>query len=270
MNSKLVMSFVLVPCFLASFAMQCFGEDATNALTVKKVLFSRMRGSIEKVVLFCNQSCVPRLSSVEGGNLRVVMDVEGVSPIRPKSLDVDVGGKFVKKVRSYFDKESKVLRVVLDMYPAKYYLVSPKQDPSGNYMVTIKEDTDAPWSQDVHITMLHPDLRPEGQPGNLAETAPGRERPGAIGNVKGLHSLDEGRSQLKACKFAAAVDTFTDVLKARPHDSLVYRLRGNAYDNLGDRQKAIEDWTQAARLGDSLLPSFLDFLQVQWRQNQAL
>ena len=37
-----------------------------------------------------------------------------------------------------------------------------------------------------------------------------------------------------------------------------YRLRGNAYDNLGDRQKALEDWAQAARLGDVLLQSSLD------------
>lgn len=270
MNRKLMMSLVLVPCFLASFAGPCLGEDAQTGLTVKKVLFSRMRGDMEKIALFCNQTCVPKLSSVEGENPRVVMDIEGVSPIRPKSLNVNVPGKFVKKVRSYFDKETNVLRIVLDMDPAKYYLVSPKQDPSGHYMLTIKEETESPWSKEMHIAMLQPDLRPGEQDGKPAETLSGRKKPRVAEGVKGSQSLAEGRSQLNAGKFAAAVNTFTDILTTHPHDSLAYRLRGNAYDNLGDRQRAIEDWTQAARLGDSLLPSYLDFLQVKWRENQAL
>jgi hypothetical protein len=270
MNGRLMVAFILVPSFLAGLAMPCLGEDAKTELTVNKVLFSRMRGDIEKVALFCSQTCVPRLSSVEGGNPRVVMDIDGVSPVRPKTLNVNVGGRYVKKVRSYFDKETQVLRIVLDMDPAKYYLVSPKQDSSGNYMVVIKGETDAPWLEKAQITLLHPDLRLEGQGETLAEATSRRDNPEAAGNGTGQPSLDEGRSQLKAGKFAAAVDTFTDILTTRPHDSLVYRLRGNAYDNLGERQKAIEDWTQAARLGDSMLPSFLDFLQVKWRQNQTL
>jgi len=78
-----------------------------------------------------------------------------------------------------------------------------------------------------------------------------------------------GRAQLNAGEFAAAVDTFTQLLAAHPQDSLGYRLRGNAYDNLGDRQKAMEDWTEAARLGDAVLLSYLDFLQVMRRENPA-
>ena len=51
--------------------------------------------------------------------------------------------------------------------------------------------------------------------------------------------------------------------------SLSYRLRGNAYDNLAYRRKAMEDWTRAARLGDTTMQSYLDFLQVKWRENPA-
>jgi hypothetical protein len=45
-------------------------------------------------------------------------------------------------------------------------------------------------------------------------------------------------AQLNAGEFSAAVETFTEILAAHPRDSLVYRLRGNAYGNLGDRKKA--------------------------------
>ena len=51
-----------------------------------------------------------------------------------------------------------------------------------------------------------------------------------------------------------------------PKDSLSYRLRGNAYDNQGNREKAIEDWIQASRLGDAVVQSYLDFLGIKWRE----
>jgi Flp pilus assembly protein TadD len=79
--------------------------------------------------------------------------------------------------------------------------------------------------------------------------------------------LDHGRLQMSAGEFTAAIETFTLILTAYPQDSLIYRLRGNAYDNLGDQEKAIEDWTQAARLGDTIIQSYLDFLGVKWREN---
>jgi Flp pilus assembly protein TadD len=91
----------------------------------------------------------------------------------------------------------------------------------------------------------------------------------AVKATRGMHSVDQGRSQLNADEFASAVDTFTQILAAHPQDSLSYRLRGNAYDNLGDRAKAVEDWTQAARLGDTLMQSYLDFLQVNWRETSV-
>ena len=75
---------------------------------------------------------------------------------------------------------------------------------------------------------------------------------------------------MNAGEFSAAVDTFSRTLAANPKDSLSYRLRGNAYDNLGDRQKAMEDWSQAARLGDTTIQSYLDFLGIKWRENTIL
>jgi Flp pilus assembly protein TadD len=84
-----------------------------------------------------------------------------------------------------------------------------------------------------------------------------------------MPSVDQGKSQLNDGEFAAAVDIFTQILATHPQDSLIYRLRGDAYDNLGDQQKALEDWTQAARLGDTIIQSYLDFLEVKWRENPA-
>jgi tetratricopeptide (TPR) repeat protein len=324
MNSKTFFLLLLVLCFAVSFSGLCAGENQKTALTVKKIAFTRDKDGGERIALFCNQACVPELSSIEGENPRVVMDMKGVFQSQSKARNVKSRGKLVKKVRSYLDKKTKILRVVLDMEPSKYYIVRPKQAPSGNmYVLTIHEDSslsqqkpggnkDAkgfPLSQEMRITILRPDLRPEEQKGKLPEAVPSPEKLGTVeaakdvqsveqgkskpdlkpkeqegklqeaapspeklGTVKAAKdvlSVDRGRSQLNAGEFAAAVDTFTQILAAHPQDSLSYHFRGNAYDNLADRQKAVEDWTQAARLGDTTLQSYLDFLQVKWRENPA-
>jgi tetratricopeptide (TPR) repeat protein len=262
----------------------CRGEDQNRALTVKKISFARDKGGSERIVLFCNQSCVPAVSSIEEENPRVVMDMTGVSLLQAKAPNFKTGGKFVKMVRSYLNKETNVLRVVLDMDPSNHYIVRPVPNPSRNtYALTIRErgpsserkpgdnkgaDGSHP-SPKQRITIQPSDLRPGDQQEAIPRgTTPGPEKRGDTA-AKDWPSVDRGRSQLNAGEFAAAADTFTRILAAHPQDSLSYRLRGNAYDNLGDRQKAVEDWKQAARLGDATLQSYLDFLQVMWREDRA-
>src|SRR5450830_668565 len=121
MNSKAFILLLLVLCFTVSFSGLCAGEDQKTGLTVKKIAFTRDKGGRERIALFCNRSCVPELSSVEGENRRVIMDMKGVFLIQTKARNINAGGKMVKRVRSYFDKQTKILRVVLDMEPSKYY-----------------------------------------------------------------------------------------------------------------------------------------------------
>jgi tetratricopeptide (TPR) repeat protein len=281
MNSKPFILFLLVLCFAVSFSGLCTGEDSKTPLTVKKIAFTRDKHGRERIELFCNQSCVPELFSLEDEKLRVVMDMKGVSLIQTKVRNVETKGKLVKRVRSYLDKQTKILRVVLDMAPTKYYIVRSMPGPSGNtYVLTIydvnsrkpggnKDVQVSPLSREKRITILRPDLRPEKQEGKLPEATLSPEKHIEVSVVKDVPSVDQGRSQLNAGEFAAAVDTFTRILTAYPQDSLSYRLRGNAYDNLGNRQKAVKDWTQAAKLGDTTIQSYLDFLQVKWRENSA-
>ena len=284
MNSKPFILLFLVPCFAVSFSSLCAGEDPKNALTVKKIAFSREKGGGEKVALFCNRSCTPELFSLDEENPRVVMDMKGVFLIQTKARNVNTGGMLVKSVRSYLDKQTRILRVVLDMEPSKYYTVRPMQDPSGNtYTLTIheasslseqtpggsKDANGSPLSQEKRIKILRPDLRPGEQEDKLQEAARSTGKRMAVKAAKDVPSVDQGRAQLNAGEFAAAVDTFTRIIVAHPQDSLSYRLRGNAYDNLADRQKALADWKRAARLGDTTLQSYLDSLKVKWQGKPA-
>lgn len=276
MNSKPFISLLLVLCFTMSFSGLCAGEEQKTVLTVEGIGFHRDKDDRERIVLECNQSCVPELSTLEGENLQMIMEVGGVSLSRTTAHNVKIRGKMINRLRSNFDSKTKIFRVAIEMNALKYYIVHPMQDPSGNkYILIISERKPegsenakgSSLSQEKRITILRPDLKLEGQEGSLQEAAASPKEGNDMKTAKDVPSVDQGRSQLNAGKFAAAVDTFTQILAANPQDRMSYRLRGNAYDNLGNRQKAVEDWIRAARLGDTILQSYLDFLKVTWREN---
>jgi hypothetical protein len=269
MNGKRFIIPILALCLVVSFSDLCSGKNQKFPLTVKRIVFTPDKTGGEWISIFCNRSCAPELFTLDGENPRVVMDMKGVSLIQTKALNVNAGGRLVKSIRSHLNKQTNILRVVLDMEPSKNYIIRPRQSPSGNYMLTIKEDVDSPRSQEKRITILRPDLRPGEQKGNLQEAAPSPENRNAETIIEDVPSVDQGQSQLNDGEFAAAVDTFTQILATDPNDSLIYRLRGDAYDNLGEQEKAMEDWMQAARLGDTIIQSYLDFLKVKWRENPA-
>ena len=76
--------------------------------------------------------------------------------------------------------------------------------------------------------------------------------------------IKEGRNLLNSNDFQRAITVFSKAIQSNPQNYLAYRLRGNAYDNLGDRQNAIKDWKVAARIGDKIIQSYLKSLDVNW------
>jgi len=72
------------------------------------------------------------------------------------------------------------------------------------------------------------------------------------------------RAKMNTGDYQEAINILTVAIVKNPRDSLNYRLRGNAFDNLGNREQAIEDWKKAAALGDTIIQSYLNFLQINW------
>ena len=175
MNGKRFIIPILALCFTMSISGLCSGEDLKNTLTVNSIVFTLDKTGRELITFFCNQPCTPELSSLEEENPRVVMDMRGVLQIKSKTRNINTGGKFIKRIRSYLDKQTNILRVVLDMEPSKNYTVCPIQGTLINaYMLGIEEreqelegskDTkDTLLPQEKCITILRPDLRPEKKP----------------------------------------------------------------------------------------------------------
>ena len=96
MNGKRFIIPLLALCLVISFSGLCSGKDKKSPLTVKNIVFTPDQTGGEWITLFCNQSCAPELSSLEGENPRVVMEMKGVSLIQTKARNVNAGGNWSK------------------------------------------------------------------------------------------------------------------------------------------------------------------------------
>jgi hypothetical protein len=308
MNDKRCIIPIFVLCIILNFSHLCASEYPKDRLVVKQITLTRDKIGGEWISIFCNQSCTPELFSLEE-NPRIVMDMKRVFLIQTKSRNINTGGRLVKRIRSYLDKRTNVLRIVLDMEPSKSFIVHPMEDPFNKmYVLKIEESEQKPegtrdpkrslLAQKKRITITHPDPRPGEPKGNIpqAEASPGK--PSAVEpGKKDAPSVEQVRPQLKTGELTAALDKmhypearcyetsktsrneasfrvydperFTQILADHPQDFLSYRMRGNVYDNLGDQQKALADWMQAARLGDNIIQSCLDTLEIKWRDIPA-
>jgi tetratricopeptide (TPR) repeat protein len=378
MNTKHWFLTCFVVCLVLSSYGLCMAQDQTTTLTVKEIAFKADKGGKEKVAILCNQACIPTLSGLEGKNARIIMDFAGVSFMEPKYRNIPVSGKYVKKIRSYLDRDSKKLRVVLDMAPSKHFIVHAIQDQTVNaFSLSIAEKRRAKGKQartrGSRIVIVDRVTRPldkapitekeseKQEPVNGARIAvetiltiqviTNKEKAKAMREAKRLEKdkfsdvrveqigsqyvvrvgkyarqsegtatlqairrtypksvlrtaydkpereiftankserkpvsgaqvpVDEklkpaadtgaaelGRSQMNAGDYNGAIQTFTRNIIENPKDSLSYRLRGNAYQNIGDRQKAVGDLITAARLGDQIVQSYLDYMQINWKE----
>jgi len=269
----------LAVCLVLSSYGICMAQGQTTTLSVKAIAFKADKDGNERVSVLCSQSCVPALSSMGGKDAKLIMDFEGVSFIERKHRNLPVPGKYVKKIRSYLDKDTKKLRVVLDMAPSKYFTVQALQDqPVNAYTLSIAEKQRAKGkdaeTQEKRISIAGGAQKPTDKDLKPTETAVKQEpvsEAKVVVDEKAKPAVDRstpdrGRTQMNTGDYAGAIKTFTEIIAENPRESLPYRLRGNAYQNIGDREKAVGDWVTAARLGDTTVQSYLDFMQVKWKE----
>jgi len=98
----------------------------------------------------------------------------------------------------------------------------------------------------------------------VKKPVPKRQSPYEKAMAKKLTPTNMGRAEITAGDYRGAIKTLSAAIAKNPEESINYRLRGNAYDNLGKREQAITDWKKAATLGDTVIQSYLVFLGVDW------
>jgi heme/copper-type cytochrome/quinol oxidase subunit 2 len=115
-----------------------------------------------------------------------------------------------------------------------------------------------------------------GKKPTVVERSPAPENQLAVSKSKKMYakriadrektSTASGRAKINDGDYRGAIKTLTAIISKNPDESINYRLRGNAYDNLGNWKRAIEDWKKAAALGDTIIQSYLSFLEIDWEE----
>jgi len=84
----------------------------------------------------------PRISSIEGSQPRIFLDIENVSTLQKEWPLIEVGGKYIRRIRSSVDRKSRKARVVLDLEPLKDYFIHQNFARQENiYYLQVSTDT---------------------------------------------------------------------------------------------------------------------------------
>lgn len=92
-------------------------------IIVKNIQFQTVNHGMEKVFIIFDKSAVPEISSLEEDRPRVVIDIKDAY-WKGKSK-IPVNGKIIRQIRTYFHRDTRKLRIVLDLRQTGNYNVDP-------------------------------------------------------------------------------------------------------------------------------------------------
>ena len=93
-------------------------------IEVKNIRFNLNDGN-ESIFIEFNRFYTPEISSIEGKEPRIVLDIENVFAFKKEWAVINVEGKLIKRIRSSMDYKTRKARIVLDLEPSKDYFVQP-------------------------------------------------------------------------------------------------------------------------------------------------
>ena len=94
-----------------------------NPIHIKDILFIKTQTGSEILHIYSNRLFVPDISSIEGKNPQVVVDINDVISIKKGLSKIDLNWKFIRKFRSHLYGNSNKLRIILDLVPEKDYSI---------------------------------------------------------------------------------------------------------------------------------------------------
>ncbi len=109
-------------------------------ITVKNITY-KIDKETEKVIIELNRATTPIVFDINGNNPRIVIDIMDVLPCKGR-YRTPIKGKLIKQIRAYYHKDSEKLRVVLDLYPGRDYVLSQLQI-SEKFLIELKPSKNA-------------------------------------------------------------------------------------------------------------------------------
>lgn len=99
-------------------------EEIPKPLKIKNITFRIESDEKERVFIHSNNLYHPIVFGLEGERPRVVIDIKKTSYFRKGLSKIPVNGRVIKQIRAHLHRDSKKLRVVLDLQPWESYTVN--------------------------------------------------------------------------------------------------------------------------------------------------
>jgi hypothetical protein len=114
--------------------------STATAIRIKDISFHIENGK-EAFMVTLNRVYKPKVRYIKGADAHVVIQFLPVVDFEDKDYSKMIAGtKYIKKLRSYYDADTKELRFVLDMNGAPDYSIAPTKKGSENiFIVEITE-----------------------------------------------------------------------------------------------------------------------------------
>jgi hypothetical protein len=93
-------------------------------LVISDITFKLKSPGKETVWIQGNRFFAPSAFAIEEDKPRFVIDIKDTGPVKRELSRIAADGQFIEKVRTFYHKENRTLRVVLDLQPSKKYRIS--------------------------------------------------------------------------------------------------------------------------------------------------
>lgn len=108
-----------------------------DEIIIRNIQF-HMEKDYEKVCLNLNKFYIPVIFSLENKKPRIVVDIKDVY-VWAGDDTTPVNGRLIKQIRTYLHRKINKLRIVLDLNPAKDYIIDQSYNPTEHlYCIEVK------------------------------------------------------------------------------------------------------------------------------------
>ena len=99
-------------------------EESEPGLVISEIVFKLKTPGKEAVWIQGNRPFTPSAFAIEEDNPRFVIDIKDTGPVKQEWSQIAADGQFIEKIRTFYHRENRTLRVVLDLQPSKSYRIS--------------------------------------------------------------------------------------------------------------------------------------------------
>jgi hypothetical protein len=108
-----------------------------NKTMVRSIKFKAAKHH-DEVLIALNTFSIPQIRSIEGANPRIIVNIDKVSSWSGQG-DIPVNGNLIKKIRTYLNRNTEKLGIILDLKPSEDYIIDQTYDRKANsYSISVR------------------------------------------------------------------------------------------------------------------------------------